>query len=84
MDYNIGDLTMNCACGKELKTENDLNRGHCFHCHVKTVTFGFRGASEGKSNWNGPTIREIQKSYEDTPEFKSGKISKVPARAELI
>jgi hypothetical protein len=84
MDCNIGDLTMICTCGKELKSENDLNRGHCFACHVRSVGFTFKAASEGRSNFNGPTIREIQKSYEDTPEFKSGKISKVPARAELI
>lgn len=81
MDYNIGDLSMNCTCGKELKTENDLARGHCFACHVKTVRLGF---THGKENFHGPTEREIQRSYEDSPAFKRGEITKIPARKELI
>jgi hypothetical protein len=75
---------MNCDCGKELKTDNDLKRGFCFSCHVKGVTFGFRGASYGQSNWNNTTIREQQRYYEELPAFKAGKIEKVPERAELI
>ena len=71
----------NCACGRELKTETDAKRGTCFRCHVKSVNLGF---TYGKESFHGPTIREQQRYYEDTPEFKSGKISKVPDRAELI
>lgn len=73
-----------CECGRNLKTEADHSRGYCFHCHVSSVTFGFRGAEIGKSNWNNTTIREQQRYYEDLPAFKEGKIEKVPARKELI
>jgi len=74
-----------CTCGRQLKSEADHGRGYCFHCHVNSISFGFRGAELGKSNWNnGPTIREIQRSYEDSDAFKQGKIEKVPARKELI
>jgi len=76
---------MEClTCNSPIHLEGDIKRQLCFKCHIGSITFGFKGAQEGKSNWNGPTIREIQRSYEDSPEFKSGKISKVPARAELI
>lgn len=67
-----------------LVTENDRKRGSCFGCHVKGVSFGFKGAAMGRSNWNGPTVREVQKSYEESDLMKQGKIEKVPARKELI
>jgi hypothetical protein len=70
-----------CTCGKELKTENDLTRGFCFGCHVKTVRLGF---VNGQEEFHGPTIRERQRYYEDSDAFKQGKIEKVPARKELI
>lgn len=73
-----------CECGRNLKTEADLGRGYCFHCHVSSVTFGFRGVTQGKSAWNDSTIRETQRYYEDLPAFKEGKIEKVPERKELI
>ncbi len=72
---------MKCDCGRALESENDIKRGFCFGCHVKSVRLGFR---YGKENWQGPTIREQQRYYEDSQAFKDGKISKVPARAELI
>lgn len=76
---------MQCtSCSKELKTENDLNREICFRCHVKGVSFGFRGAEIGQSSWNNTTIREVQKSYEESDAFKQGKITKVSSRKELI
>ena len=76
---------MQCSsCDNTIESENDLKRGICFSCHVKGIRFGFRDTGIGRANFNSATIREVQKSYEDSPEFKSGKISKVPARAELI
>ena len=76
---------MECSsCKNTIESDNDIKRGICFSCHVKGIRFGFRATGFGRANWNGATIREVQRSYEDTPEFKSGKISKVPARAELI
>ena len=42
------------------------------------------GFLNGLDNWRGPTVREIQRSYEDTPDFKSGKISKISTRKELV
>jgi len=71
-----------CACGKQIKTEEDTRRGCCFACHVKGIRFGFSGGREAFSS--GPTIREQQRYYEDSDAFKQGKIEKVPARAELI
>jgi hypothetical protein len=70
-----------CECGRQLKSETDHSRGYCFACHVKTVRLGF---AEGKDKFHGPTIRERQRYYEDSPAFKEGKIDKVPARKELI
>jgi hypothetical protein len=70
-----------CECGRNLKTEADHSRGYCFACHVGSINFGF---VEGKERFHGPTIRERQRQYEDTPAFKEGKIEKVPARKELI
>lgn len=76
---------MEClSCKTTIESENDINRGICFKCHIKGIRFGFRATGFGRANWNGPTIREVQRSYEDTPEFKSGKISKVSERAELV
>ncbi len=76
---------MHCSsCDNTIESENDTKRGICFSCHVKGIRFGFRATGYGRSNWNSATVREVQKSYEDTPAFKSGKISKVPARKELI
>ncbi len=72
---------MNCDCGNVLTTENDLKRGYCFGCHVKSIRLGFK---HGKENFHGPTIREQQRFYEDSQKFKDGKITKVPDRAELI
>jgi hypothetical protein len=73
---------MHCSsCNRQIDSENDRRRGICFACHVKTIRLGFR---HGKDNWNGPTEREIQRSYEESDAFKQGKIEKVPARAELI
>jgi len=76
---------MQCnSCSKELKTENDQKREICFGCHVKGIRFGFRGAEIGQSSWNNTTIREVQRSYEESDAFKQGKIEKVPDRKELI
>jgi hypothetical protein len=76
---------MHCSsCNKTIESDNDIKRGICFSCHVKGIRFGFRATGYGRANWNGPTVREVQKSYEDSDDFKSGKISKVPERAELI
>lgn len=73
-----------CECGRNLKSEADHSRGYCFHCHVSSVSFGFKGASYGQSTWNDTTIREQQRYYEELPAFKRGEIEKVPERAELI
>lgn len=70
-----------CDCGRSLTSEMDINRGYCFACHVKTIRLGFVG---GKEEFHGPTIRERQRQYEESPAFKEGKIEKVPARKELI
>jgi hypothetical protein len=76
---------MNCdLCDNTLATENDENRGICFRCHVKGIKFGFRSTGYGQSNWNESTIREVQRSYEESDAFKQGKIEKIPARKELI
>jgi hypothetical protein len=74
-------MNMKCDCGRDLQTENDIKRGFCFGCHVKSVRLGF---TYGKDNFHGPTIREQQRYYEDSQAFKDGKITKVPDRAELI
>ena len=83
------EVSMHCpSCERQidpkLVTENDIRRGHCFRCHVKGVTFGFKGVAYGRSNWNGATVREVQKSYEESDAFKQGRITKVSARKELI
>jgi hypothetical protein len=70
---------MNCSCGKEITSENDLKRGICFGCHVQGLKF-----VTPMSFKNSQTIRERQREIEDTPAFKAGKIEKIPARAELI
>lgn len=80
---------MHCpSCERQIDpnvvTENDRRRGTCFACHVKGVSFGFRGVSYGQSNWNMSTVRETQKSYEESDAFKQGKITKVSTRKELI
>jgi hypothetical protein len=76
---------MNClSCDIPIELDNDIKGQLCFKCHVKGVAFGFKGAFIGKDQWNSTTIREVQRSYEDSPEFKSGKIEKIPARKELI
>ncbi len=73
---------MHCSsCNRVIDSENDLRRGVCFACHVKTIRLGFR---HGLETWRGPTVREIQRSYEESDAFKQGKIEKVPARKELI
>lgn len=73
---------MHCSsCNRTIESENDLKRGVCFGCHLKTIRLGFR---HGLDNWRGPTVREIQRSYEESDAFKQGKIEKVPARKELI
>lgn len=72
---------MNCICQNPITSENDLKRGLCFACHLKGVRLGF---SNGREEFSGPTIRERQRYYEDSPAFKEGRITKVPARAELI
>lgn len=72
---------INCTCGNQLASENDIKRGTCFACHVRTVRLGY---TYGKEDFHGPTVRERQRVYEDSQAFKEGKISKVPARAELI
>jgi hypothetical protein len=74
-------MNVNCDCGNVLTTENDLKRGYCFGCHVKSIRLGFK---HGKENFHGPTIREQQRFYEDSQKFKDGKITKVPDRAKLI
>ena len=68
-----------CVCKKELKSENDLKRGHCFGCHVKGIRFNFVGAAYGQSSWNDSTIRETQARYEAMPG-----VEKVSTRKELI
>ena len=71
---------MECLhCSRPIHEENDLKRQLCFKCHVKLIRFGFRAASEGQSNWNGPTIRETQRMYESMPN-----VEKISARKELI
>lgn len=70
---------MNCTCGKPIESENDLKRGICFACHIQNVKIGIPGTFK-----NEQTIREQQRYYEDSNSFKSGKITKVPERAELI
>lgn len=69
------------GCDRQIISENDIKRGLCFHHHIKGVQLGFLN---GIDNWRGPTVREIQRSYEDTPDFKSGKISKISTRKELV
>ena len=68
-----------CTCGKTIDSENDLKRGLCFACHIQNVRIGM--TSQFK---NPQTIREQQRYYEDSAAFKQGKITKIPARAELI
>lgn len=76
---------MNCtSCNKDLDTDNDQKRELCFSCHVKSIRFGFVSVSHGRSSFHDSTIRETQRFYEDSPAFKEGRISKVPARQELI
>lgn len=73
---------MHClSCSKPIDTENDVKRGYCFKCHVKSVRLGF---TYGKENFHGPTEREQQRIMEDSPKFKAGLIEKVPSRRELI
>lgn len=82
MSTYIGE-SMHCSsCSKHIYAENDLKRTLCFGCHVKGVSFGFRGAEYGQSSWNNSTIKEVEKSYE--PLVKAGKVEKMPARKELI
>ena len=69
----------NCTCGKPIASENDLKRGLCFACHIKGVKLGVPNTFKAAQ-----TIREQQRYYEDSNAFKSGKITKVPERAELI
>jgi len=68
-----------CTCSKPIDSENDLKRGLCFACHVRGITLGVPNTFK-----SGQTIREQQRFYEDSNAFKSGKITKVPERAELI
>ena len=76
---------MNCSsCDRHIEEENDLRRGICFRCHVQGIRFGFKSVSYGQSSWNNSTVREVQRSYEESDAFKQGKIAKVPARKELI
>lgn len=48
----------------------------------ESIMFVLKGANFA-NGWNGPTTREIQRATEDSPEFRSGKIEPVPARAIL-
>lgn len=71
---------MQCdTCRKPIDSVNDLKRGLCFACHLQGLKFGIPTSFK-----NPQTIREQQRYYEDSPAFKAGKITKVPARAELI
>lgn len=73
---------MKCStCERPIESENDIKRGYCFRCHVKSVRLGF---TYGKEAFHGPTEREQQRVMEDSPRFKAGEIEKVPARKELI
>jgi len=73
---------MKCLhCSRPIESENDLKRLSCFKCHIKNVRLGF---TYGKESFHGPTIREQQRFYEDSPAFRSGRITKIPDRAELI
>lgn len=73
---------MKCStCDKSIESENDIKRGYCFKCHVKTVQLKF---TYGKETFHGPTIREQQREMEESPRFKAGEIEKVPERKELI
>jgi hypothetical protein len=73
---------MKCStCERLIESENDIKRGYCFKCHVKTVRLGF---THGQENFHGPTIREQQREMEESPRFKAGEIEKIPARKELI
>jgi len=69
------------TCKDPIEGENEIKRGVCFKCHVKTVRLGF---VNGKEDFHGPTVRERQRYYEDSDAFKRGDIEKVPARKELI
>lgn len=68
-----------CTCGKPIDSENDLKRGLCFGCHIKNIRLDVPKTFKAVQ-----TIREQQRFYEDSNAFKSGKITKVPERAELI
>ena len=81
------EVSMHCpSCQRDIDpkvvTENDLRRGTCFACHLKGVSFGFRGVSYGRSSWNDTTLREVHSSHEKG--LREGKIEKVSARKELI
>ena len=41
-----------CACGRV----TDRRDGECFACHVRAVTFTFRGAHPGREGWNEATV----------------------------
>jgi hypothetical protein len=82
MSTYIGE-SMHCSsCSKHIYAENDLKRTLCFSCHVKGISFGFRGAEDGQSSWNNSTIKEVQQSYE--PLVRAGKVEKLSVRKELI
>ena len=73
---------MHCSsCGVQIGQENEIKRGVCFKCHVKTIRLGF---VNGKEEFHGPTVRERQRYYEDSDAFKRGDIEKVSARKEFI
>lgn len=73
---------MHCSsCGVQIGQENEIKRGVCFKCHVKTIRLGF---VNGKEEFHGPTVRERQRYYEESDAFKRGDIEKVSARKEFI
>ena len=44
------------------------------------IRFALKGANFS-AGWNGPTVREVQRAMEDSPEYKSGKIRPVQHKA---
>lgn len=44
-----------------------------------SFAFALKGANRA-DGWNGPTVREIQRKTEDSPEYKSGQLRPVGSR----
>ena len=66
-------MVAECECG----ALTDRADGECFACHVRGLSFTFRGAHLGRRGWNEGTVAEYKREVYDEARRNGTDITRV-------